>query len=271
MPSGSVLAFQPRLLFTGIYLVMGACMIALGVWQLQRADEKIQLQLLADNALAAAPLTVGQYLSTDTGENPVRVTVSGIPLWDRQLLWDNRIYQGKAGYEAIVPVRVADELPLVLVNRGWLPPGANRSSLPKIQPSSEPDRERVSSVMSIEVTGVLTRPSKGFASGDALSAAPWPRVLQYLDYAAIEQAIGEPVLAGLVEPGGQVTRPIQSASAAKSPPDNTPIWYFDNWQPVASGPERHYGYAFQWFAMFVALTVLYFSLNLRRLKDNSGL
>ena len=231
-------------------------MVALGVWQLQRADEKIELQRAADDALASAPLTLAQYLSDDVSANPVRITFTGEPLWDQQFLWDNRVHRGSAGFEAVMPFRVGDGLPLVLVNRGWLPPGTDRANLPDV--SSSESLPAVDGTR-VQVTGVITRPSKGFASGEAFTLEEWPRVMQFFDYEAMEMALGEPVVAGLVEPGAQAKRTA------------TALWYTDNWQPVASGPERHYGYAFQWFAMFIALTVLYFSLNLRRLTDNSAL
>ena len=34
-----------------------------------------------------------------------------------------------------------------------------------------------------------------------------------------------------------------------------------NWQPVATGPMKHYGYAFQWFAMLAAVIFLFVYLN----------
>ena len=44
----------------------------------------------------------------------------------------------------------------------------------------------------------------------------------------------------------------------------TPLWFVANWQPAASGPEKHYSYAFQWFAMAVGLTVLFVVVNSSR-------
>jgi len=79
-------------------------------------------------------------------------------------------------------------------------------------------------------------------------------LLQYPDYLEISNALGHPVIVGVVQ---------------EAKVDNTNIaglFYANNWSAVANGPEKHYGYAFQWFAMFAALTVIFVVTNSRRVK-----
>ncbi|MCB1318421.1 MAG: hypothetical protein KDK27_20790, partial [Leptospiraceae bacterium] len=38
------------------------------------------------------------------------------------------------------------------------------------------------------------------------------------------------------------------------------------WQPVAFGPEKHYAYALQWFAIAFALLVIYIVLNTKKIS-----
>lgn len=220
-------------------------MLALGFWQLSRADEKIQWQAAADAALQretvrlaeqSGPLPLGE-------QRYVRVQLSGHFESDRQLLWDNRIYNGVAGYEVVTPFRLTNGQ-LVLVNRGWLRADPRREILPDVGFRSAENET---------VTGILTQPSIGFSSGPAVDsdAVGWPRRLQHFATPEIEAVFGEPLLSGLVQ---------KLESRAKV---SVPL-YNENWVPVASGPERHYGYAFQWFAMFVALTILFLYLNTTR-------
>lgn len=264
---------------TCLYLLIGGLMLGLGYWQMQRAAEKIELQEAADAAAAQKPVTLLDQTTTaglpDSLPDYVRVEVSGIAEPARQLLWDNRIRNGVAGYEVIVPIRLKStslgvtdlngtrqsssgvsgagsigEAPLVLVNRGWVPVGTSRQQLPDV--SFDADTP-------LRLIGTLTRPSTGFSSGPAVDpAAPWPRLLQHFEYTEIEQSFGEPVLPIVVELHEEETRLALGDLGMPLFPSN--------WQPVASGPERHYGYAFQWWAMFVALTGLFVILNIRKLQ-----
>jgi len=244
-------------------------MLLLGRWQLARAAEKISLMDGAEQAsLASAVELPALNLPVVNGGDAVpppasgqaslqraetglfkRVLVTGTMLADRQFLWDNRIHKGVAGFEVLVPVQLNGEAQaIVLVNRGWVPPGASRSELPEVGLP-----EGVTAGAEVTIEGVHTLPSRGFAGGQALQAVEsgrtraWPALLQYPDYLEISNALGHPVIVV----------------------DNTNIaglFYANNWSPVANGPEKHYGYAFQWFAMFAALTVIFVVTNSRRVK-----
>ena len=262
--------FKPKPLITLIYIVVALSMLMLGRWQMQRAQEKITLAEESAKTLAGPALPIqalipaiavpepqknvesdhNALVSARLPANYTRVSVEGQPLFATQFLWDNRIYKGKAGFEVIVPVRL-DDGRLVLVNRGWLVTGPSRAQMPDVALTLE----RVS------LSGVLTYPSRGFAAGEALSQNPqlWPRLAQYIDYNALQQALQQPLIAGLVQGVS-----LQDDGDANPGTNARPFLLQDNWQAVANGPEKHYGYAAQWFAMFAALSVLYVWLNLAR-------
>ena len=194
-----------------------------------------------------------------------RVQISGEWLPDRQFLWDNRTHKGRAGFEVITPMRTADGL-LVLINRGWLPLGVTRAELPDVSLPSE----LVDSVQT--VTGYFTRPSKGFASGDASSRdAEWPKLLQFYDYPLIEDLLSAAIVPGVVQVleldgAGAVAGAMKSPSSVNSG-ESPRLWLTGNWQADASGPAKHYSYAFQWFAMATALAVIFVVVNLKRVVD----
>lgn len=250
--------FSPSLLMTVIYLAIGAGMVALGVWQLDRANEKIVMQQAATDAAANTPIDIAQIDASSASVQYTRVKMQGQFEADRQFLWDNRVTQGRVGFEVITPFRVFSSGQLVLVNRGWVPLGISRQALPDVaieQPSE------------VQFLGVFTQPSIGFSGGDAvnLTLEEWPRLVQHFDYSQIAQALGEPILSGLV----QVVRTDEMSKSSMAGLGlglglGAATLYPDNWEPVAFGPERHYGYAFQWFAMFVALSGLYIVLNTKK-------
>lgn len=269
------------------YLLVFGIMLSLGHWQLQRAEEKVALLESAERARAAPAVTLDRIDDfAQAADAHRRVRLNGRWEATRQLLWDNRAHAGRAGFEVITPFRTAGGT-LVLVNRGWVAPGLSRAreALPDVSlPDAAPDEAAVPSETTadavVELDGLLSRPSKGFASGPALPAeGPWPRLLQYFDYAAIGAALGEPIVPALVQ--AQVA-PDTTEFADASAPDAATLSVDDersaprpellvpNWRPAASGPEKHYGYAFQWFAMAVALTVLFVVLNLRAGKKETS-
>lgn len=268
-----------------LFLLVGTTMLLLGKWQLARASEKIRLMATAEAAANAQPVDIAMLAHTvrfpDQRENPgceikpgeagtyIRVVVAGEFDQQRQFLWDNRVYKGVAGYEVLTPLMlnlascIDPDAPTqsvaLLVNRGWVAANRDRTVLPNIDlaiQDTQSDTEKV------RLQGMLTLPSKGFAADDALidrarATRPWPAILQYPDYRAVAQVLDVPVMAGVL----QATENIDSNVAAKL--------YDSNWSPVANGPEKHYGYAFQWFAMFAALCIIFIVTNLQRATDKT--
>lgn len=246
--------FSPRLWAVLSYLAVLSCMLWLGNWQLNRAALKVTLQASAQAAQQADAVPIQSV--TDWEEAAAvyqRVSVQGRYDDQHQLLWDNRTFKGQAGFEVITPLVLADGSQ-VLVNRGWIAPGESRQDLPDVSlPEGAED-----ALVAIE--GVLSRPSKGFASGDAVPAdGSWPRLLQYFDYAQIGQRLGAPVLPVVVQAQALSTDARQATVFSQRPE-----WLEANWQPAASGPAKHYSYAFQWFAMATALSVIFVALNTRK-------
>ena len=286
---------KPSLTIVLLFLLFVAALLSLGTWQMQRAALKTDILAKASQARATAAVSSAHITDVKSAANAHRlVTVTGVYRGNTQFLWDNRVHRGQAGFEVITPVRTANGI--VLVNRGWVPPGLTRQDLPDVAMSDD------LTGVTVTITGLFSRPSKGLISGKAMDDnATWPRVLQYFDYASIEQALGETVLAGVVQPQQKITAKRKAVLASRSAEivgagdestsgantddanldvsrdessedeesalSNRAEFYIANWEPVASiGPARHYGYAFQWYAMAFALTILYIVYNTKRVE-----
>lgn len=291
--------FSPPWWATALFVLVGAVMLLLGRWQLQRAAEKISLATAAQQALSAAPADMLEVLSGSAGQAPAvvnagqrssgndtvarhsraasadyrQVTASGTLLVGQQFLWDNRVHKGSAGFEIIIPLKLAGTDRIVLLNRGWVPVGISRDDLPDTDFAAgvagamqNAENSPAAPVIAISVEGLLTEPSRGFASGPALAAqrpdggdeSAWPKLLQYFDYQAISDALQAPVVAGVIQH-------IDEDSISYGLAELDGFLKTDNWQAVANGPEKHYGYAFQWFGMFLALLAIYFITNSRKI------
>jgi len=221
-------------------LMLLPLLVSLGIWQLQRSEQKKQLlQLFASGAEKV--LLEGAAVSAGLAELPryQQVELSGRYLGDRQFLLDNMTDGGAAGYHVLTPFEPEGSATWVLVNRGWIPKSFGTTLLPEV--GVEETRRRIS--------GRITRlPRPGLElTSDSTGIPEWPRVVQFPIMEELADALGESLATRMV---------LLDASA--------PDGFLRNWSPVEFGPERHLGYAVQWFALAATLLIIYLAVNLKR-------
>jgi surfeit locus 1 family protein len=218
--------------------------VLLGVWQLQRADEKRRLQEEYDARGRGPVVRVEPRAQAGEDLRFYRVEVTGRYEPDHQFLLDNRVHHGRVGYHVLTPVRIGDSELRVLVNRGWIELGESRERLPRIDTPRE----------TVTVTGVATVPSdKGYRPGEVPArGGKWETVWPYLDLKRYAQAVPFPVqpVVILLDPAG-------------------PAGFVREWSRLDAGIAVHQGYAFQWFALAVALVGLTLLLR-RRARAGDG-
>ena len=225
------------LVLTGLAL---AAFVSLGTWQLGRAREK---QALADSFAAGSRDTVD---ATGSGFDDLpryqQVRLRGAYDSTRQILLDNMpSAAGRPGYRVLTPLERADARGWVLVDRGWAPLGATRADLPDVAVAGD-QREVVGVLDGLPVPGLRVGPAA------APGASGWPRVMLFPTEADVESALAADVESRIVllDPGA-------------------PDGFERSWRPsLGFGPERHLGYAIQWFAFALVAVVLLIALNLRR-------
>ena len=234
-------AFAPQPWAVLVTAAALAAFVSLGYWQLGRAREK---QALIDGFIAGNQTSVDATgLGFDELARYQHVRLRGTYDPTRQILLDNMpsTRTGRPGFRVLTPLERSDGKGWVLVDRGWVPLGETREALPDV------------SVESIErdVRGRLDRlPVPGLRLGPAAPPGPqgWPRVMNFPLEADVEAALGDGVESRIV----------------LLDPD-LPEGYEREWRPsLGFGPERHLGYAIQWFAAAIAATVIFVALSLRR-------
>jgi surfeit locus 1 family protein len=233
--------FRPGLAATLAVLFLLPLLLSLGFWQLDRARQKAELQTAFAEHFDRTSIPLREVIDPgDFVHLYRRVVASGRYDGQRQFLLDNQVRDGQPGYHVLTPLRLADGT-AILVNRGWISLGESRQVLPEIAVTTEP----------VTVDGWLAQPANpGIRLGDAGGAdRRWPRVLQYVDYER---------LAAILE------YPLQPAILLLVP--EAPGGYWRDWRPRFGGigPERHQGYAVQWFALTATLVILYLAASLRR-------
>ena len=108
---------------TLIVVILMGVLARLGVWQLDRLEQRRAANAVVAASLATPPVDVGNFdLSTDISSLENRqVSAGGTFDHDRQVLLKVQNWGYRAGVNLITPLVLDDGEPAVLVDRGWIP------------------------------------------------------------------------------------------------------------------------------------------------------
>ncbi len=232
------LEFRARWVPTLLLALPIPLFVALGVWQLDRADEKReQARLLS----ARAQMPAFELVAPVSDPEALRFR----KLWARgvfeskgQILIENRRQGNRTGFHVITPLRLEETDMRVLVNRGWIP--ARPDGTPTAAPVPEGPVEIVGE------THIPSAPALALHGGpDAAKAwgTRWPYLTVELYSAAVGHAV-EPVV------------------ILQDPAD--PTGFARSWPRELPKEGMHIGYAIQWFAFALIALVLWLRLSLVR-------
>nr|WP_246149951.1 SURF1 family protein [Arenimonas fontis] len=225
------------LVLTGLCLALAFA--ALGRWQLGRETQKRELLARADAALRAPASDLAAALA-DPGPWPLRVRGRGRFLATPVLWLDNQRRGDRVGLRMYCAFQPADAAAL-LVDMGWLPLAGDRRLPVEHCPRGD-----------AELAGLLVPPpAPGLALGPGMQAqtdGSW--LALRLEPAAVARAWALPDLAARVlrlDPA----LPLGHERDLDLLPNTLP-------------PEKHRGYAIQWFGLSAATLVILIVLSLRR-------
>ena len=229
--------FRPGIAPTLVVLVLLPLLVFLGFWQLSRGHEKQALLDTYAERRAAEPMSSTQLQAT---EDPAfrRVHLRGQFDAEHSVLLDNRFRDGKVGVELLQPFHDQASGEWLLLNRGWLPWPDRRAPPVFTTPEQLLNLDAWVYVASGETFQLHADPA----------GAQWPRLLTALHPEALWAELG------------------RSGFVYEVRAEAGPATYETSWPVVAMGPEKHLGYAVQWFAMAVALFGLYLYLGWHNTK-----
>ncbi len=210
-----------------------ALTLGLGFWQWGRGQQRLALQASLE-ARQALPALEAEALLAPQAAAPAsellhrQLLLRGQWLPERTVYLDNRQMQGRPGFYVLTPLQLAGRSEVVLVQRGWIPRDfQDRARLAQVAtPSGE-----------VTLTGrIALAPARLYAFAGAETGP----IRQNLSIESFRAETGLSLVDGSVVQVG--------------PPSEGLV---RDWPVAASGADKNFGYAFQWWALSALIFILY--------------
>lgn len=229
------LRFDPEWRITLFCAVMVPLMSGLGLWQLQRAEEKTALAAAWEQRQRQRPAPLGELWEEPAASLAYRpVQLRGTFLQDAYFLLDNRMHRGRFGYE-VLGILQLEGGGAALVNRGWTAADPSRRELPEVAWPRAP----------VDLSGhVYVAPGAPYLLAEQQLQPGWPKRIQ-----AVEMDKLTPPATALTG-DGLFPYPVRLDPGV-------PAALTVDWQVVNVSPDKHRGYAAQWFIMAAVLSIFY--------------
>lgn len=238
-------------------LVSVGILIKLGLWQLDRGNEKLRYEQQLSQRAVQPPKPLDTVLngwreaSVGTQQpmppstlNGLKADVELVKPSGLILLLDNQINQGTVGYVIYMlgDVQTRDGRKQLLIDLGFVAASNDRRELPQIGKIALP----------IEMSGRLYTRSVNPLSQELGLENTTPKRIQNINIEALSQYIGQEVLPFIFQPQSLDSWPYEML-----------------WRPTAMKSEKHFGYSFQWFVMAAVLLSLMLLIGFKYLKKHS--
>ncbi|MBT8140939.1 MAG: SURF1 family protein [Gammaproteobacteria bacterium] len=234
--------FQPSLLPSLAYIVLLALLLSLGQWQLERAEEKTGLfSAFASGDTQAIDLKNALRQSEPRYQ---RIKLSGHFVSEQQYLLDNIVRKGQIGLQVMTPFKKDDGKTLI-VNRGWIPLALRHA------PASELNQALNISSQKMTVSGRLDKLLRpGLQLDTQIPDTLYPKIVQFPTFEQFEADLGTQLVPWQILLDAEQENPLVKG-------------FVREWTPHEMGPERHIGYAVQWFALALTLSIIYIVLTFK--------
>lgn len=211
---------------------------ALGMWQVSRGHQKQAAQAVADAAMQSPPTVLdGSAMPSGPDAWPARVLLTGRFDAEHTVFLDNRTRQGVPGFHVVTPLCLdrsgnAAGAVCVAVLRGWIALNAAQRDVPPVVTTPQG---------SVTVQGrSLQGLDQPMLLGRDVEPGPHDRIWQRFDIQRLGRWAGLAMAPVIVRQQDQA-----------DVNDNL----HRDWNEPGTGAERHFAYAFQWFAMSLLLLI----------------
>lgn len=222
--------------------VLFCVLVRLGIWQLSRAQEKIDLQdsytqMGEGSAVAIEDVQMSGLENDALTIQNLHVSLTGHFLNDKSLFLIYQVYEDNLGYEVVTPFLLDSSDKVVFVSRGWVLANTYEQMLDKLKP--------VKGTLTLE--GQLYVPTEKEADRTNeidLSSPRWPLEIRYLNTLQLAPLFEQSIFPYEVRLD-----------------EGQPGLYIRHWPEVMVDTGRNFSYALQWFSMSIALLIVTFILS----------
>ncbi len=233
-------------------------LIKLGLWQLDRGNEKLRYEQQLSERAQQSPRsldgviselqnsrTQAQDLSEQQSLNGLKVDVTLETSSGLVILLDNQINQGTVGYVIYMLGEVQGQgkqflrKHQLLIDLGFVVASRDRRELPQLGNITLPTN----------MSGRLYTRSVNPLSHELALENTTPKRIQNINITALSEYTGQEVLPFVFQPQSLESWPYELL-----------------WRPTAMKSEKHFGYSFQWFVMAAVLLLLIMLIGYRYLK-----
>ena len=213
----------------------------LGFWQLDRAQVKKEILSANSRYEKLAPKSWSQNDKLPRQYQQINVKGYYLP---QVFLLDNQHHNHNFGYDVISLLNTANGK-IILVDRGWIAGDISRQIYPEIERP----------IGNISLAGSVYYPStKNWVLGQVIEKKSKDLVvIESLDTKLLAQFLHKSVYPFII----------------RLNQDNA-NGYVREWALVSMPPERHYAYAFQWFAIAIVILIMFIGLNFKKEYKNEN-
>ncbi len=230
--------FKPTLIPTLAFLFFLPLLLCLGFWQLDRAEQKTDILFTLKQSQSEQALSLEETL-----QDPKAVQYFGIELPpgkfqpDSDILLMHKSYNQQHGYHVLTPFEISPDQPKILVNRGFI----KKDSKLNIPPSP---------IQTLPVYGIidLPRPELFILGDNIINPEQKPLEIQRVDVTQLSEITQDEYYPVVVLANNELNDGLVR-----------------DWQIITTmPPEKHIGYAVQWFALALCLMVIYIVVNIKK-------
>lgn len=233
--------FRAQAVPTIIVVLLVPVFCGLGIWQLDRADQKRSTSASLEMRRTLAALPIADQLPDAQKLEFRKVIAKGSFLNEKTVLIENRKHLGKTGFHVITPL-VTDTGQVVLVNRGWIPK-PKQDAEPIIPKPAGPLRVagevRLPQPPALELELKIDRE-------ETLPHWPFFTLEHYSVWSGLE---------------------VQPFIILQAPEDSNE--FVRRWPQPKVNDAMHIGYAVQWFAFALIALAIWLALSIQK-KNSTG-
>ena len=228
-----------RFLIPAVLIVATIAFLAsLGLWQLDRANEKRAIEA----SIQKANTGIVELISDENRlleKEYYQVRLKGQYLNNKQFVYDNQIIDQVSGYYVLTPFKLENQSGTIVINRGFIPWNGDREKLADIS------IEKIKSEIKVQIS----KPIKRIELKSSEISNNFPTLIQAVDLVKMSEIAG-----------------VNFSSMVGLLDASMDDGFVRKWEPYTGSIEKHIGYAIQWFLMAIVLGIIGIRIAIKQRK-----